>query len=131
MQMKNAPDPVEAAAKIVVRSSNLQISDELRSNIVDRTSRLISPSSQVDRVTIDLLQDSSSDVDHRYIAKAQIEFGGPALFMSVAAQDVARAVDYLIEKIDFRMRRQRAPELARSRERIPTTTEVPRPVDEF
>lgn len=128
--MKDVTHPTDVAARITVQTANFTLSDDLRSNLTDRVARVANVEPQIERVGIELSRDEASDNDHRYIARAQIDFGGPAMFTTVAARDASLAVEFLIAKLEQRLRRQRVP-TAHARASIPATTETPKPVDQF
>lgn len=128
--MKDVIHPTDVAARITVRTANFTISDDLRLSLTDRVARVASAEPQIERIGIELSREEGSDENHRFVAKAQIDFGGPAMFTTVAARDASLAVEFLIAKLEQRLRRQRVP-TAKARATMPTATEVPKPIDQF
>ena len=111
-------------------SANFTFSDDLRSSMTDRVARVAQAEPQIERVGIELSRDDNSDENHRFVAKAQIDFGGPAMFTTVAARDPSLAVEFLIAKLEQRLRRQRVP-TAQARAATPSTSESSKPADKF
>ena len=128
--MKDVSHPTDVAARITIRTANFSLSDDLRTSITDRVARVAHVEPQIERIGIELSRDDNSDEHHRFVAKAQIDFGGPAMFTTVTAGDASLAVEFLIAKLEQRLRRQRVP-TAKARAATPPTSETPKPVDQF
>jgi ribosomal subunit interface protein len=105
------PTTPSADTQVVLRSRNLEVTEELRSRATDRAARLLSGNPQIHQIVITLEHESGTPADC-VMAKAEVMFGGPALLTSVTAGDAVRALDYLLEKVEHQMRRQRAPRQA-------------------
>jgi ribosome hibernation promoting factor len=99
--------PAETDTKVVVHGIRLELTDELRNAATEKASRLLAAQPRIHRIMVQLEHNADADVDSVFIAKGQVEFGGPALFTSVMAADPWHALDYLIDKLDHQLRRQR------------------------
>ena len=95
--------------KIVVVSSDRDLLARFRTSTIEKASRLLPYNRQVDRILIDLERNQNSDTGEEFVAKGQIEFGGPALLASVMSHDPTKAVEYLIEQLERLLRRRCAP----------------------
>jgi ribosome-associated translation inhibitor RaiA len=108
MQQSTTP---AADTQVVLRSRNIDLGSDLRSRATDRAARLLSANPHIHQIAITLERATESG-GAGVMAKAEVMFGGPALLTSVTADDAARALDYLLEKVEHQMRRQRAPRQA-------------------
>ena len=128
--MQDVTHPTDVAARITVQTANFTLSEDLRSSMTDRVARVAQAEPQIERVGIELSREDNSDENHRFVARAQIDFGGPAMFTTVAARDASLAVEFLIAKLEQRLRRQRVP-TAKARVTMPSMSEPSKPVDQL
>lgn len=98
--------PTLLAEKLVFRDLNSGLSPESRLAAFERISRFAEHHHPLGRLLIELEQDPATAADHRFTAKGQLEFDGPALFSSVASDDPIRSLDFLLEKFDRQLRRR-------------------------
>lgn len=86
--------------KIIVRGIHVTLTPTLSAMMEEKAERLLRHNSHIIRVRLDLEFDQSKDVNHRFIAKGQIEIDGPNLVASAESEDGYKSVDQLIDKLD-------------------------------
>lgn len=96
-----------AADKVEFRC-NAPLSDAERSAAMEKITRFAQAYSEIVRIYVDVERDADSDRPS-FIAKGQIEIGGPGVLASVADQSALRSVEYLVENFDRQLRRRKPP----------------------
>jgi putative sigma-54 modulation protein len=104
--MQNNETPSSAADRLLVRGIHLELTDALRTAVAEKTLRLFRHEEHIIRLRIDLESDKTQDIDHRFVAKAQIEIRGPDLIASVASDDAYKSIDLLVDKLDGLLRKR-------------------------
>ena len=94
------------ADRIEVLGSGHSVPDPLRAAAIEQASRLFAHNPRIDRIRIEFDSDPLRDPADRFVAKGQIEFGGPALLASVATDDPAKSLQHLIARFDQQLRRR-------------------------
>jgi len=72
---------------------------------------------------VDVEKDADADF-FSYIAKGQIEMEGPNVLASVADENAARSVEFLLENFDRQLRRRNLPRV-RAMHRAPRSAQTP------
>jgi putative sigma-54 modulation protein len=104
--MPNNSVPTPAADRLIVRGIHLDLTDALRTAVTEKSARLFRHEEHIIRLRIDLEHDKTQDVNHRFLAKAQIEIRGPDLIASVASEDAYKSIDLLVDKLDGLLRKR-------------------------
>lgn len=94
------------ASKVIVCGTHPTLTDEWRAAAIERASRLLRLNVEIACIRVEVEHDESRDADHQFVAKGQVELGGPALLTSVATNDPMKSIDYLIDKLDHQLRRR-------------------------
>ncbi|HTO03801.1 MAG TPA: hypothetical protein VL069_08875 [Opitutus sp.] len=97
------------------------MSEAERSAAIERINRFAQGNPDIVRVCVDLECDAAS-AQPSYIAKGQIEIGGPGILASVADHNALKSVEYLVENFDRQLRRRKHPRI-RTSLRAPLTAE--------
>ncbi len=104
--MTNNHVPSSAADRLIVRGIHLELTDALRTAVAEKTARLFRHDDHIIRLRVDLECDKTQDVNHRFLAKAQIEIRGPDLIASVASDDAYKCIDLVVDKLDGLLRKR-------------------------
>jgi putative sigma-54 modulation protein len=104
--MPNNPVPTTAADRLIVRGIHLELTDALRTAAAEKTARLFRHEDHIIRLRIDIEHDKTQDVNHRFLAKGQIEIRGPDLIASVSSEDAYKCIDLLVDKLDGLLRKR-------------------------
>jgi putative sigma-54 modulation protein len=104
--MSHNPAPSSAADRLIVRGIHLDLTDALRNAVAEKAARLFRHEEHIVRLRVDIECDKTQDVNHRFIAKAQIEIRGPDLIASVASDDAYKCIDLLVDKLDGLLRKR-------------------------
>ena len=107
--MDHPASPTFLAESIVFRDINVGLTAEARVLAFERIARLVQSEPDVQRIKIDILRDDkAASEDDRFVAKGELELGGPGLLASVASPDANRSLDYLLETFQAQLRRRRS-----------------------
>jgi putative sigma-54 modulation protein len=104
--MPNNPVPPSAADRLIVRGIHLELTDALRAAAAEKTARLFRHEEHIIRLRIDVECDKTQDINHRFVAKGQIEIRGPDLIASVSSEDAYKCIDLLVDKLDGLLRKR-------------------------
>ena len=106
-------DTVTFAAHKVEFRCNSPLSESERSLAVEKITRFAQAYPEIGRMHVDVECDTDADRPS-FIAKGQIEIGGPAILASVADHSALKSVEYLVENFDRQLRRRKHPRLRAS-----------------
>ncbi len=101
--------PTAAETNVALRSINLELNEDLRRTVTEKAVRLFAHSDRIRHIDLTVERVPTQDPAAAVIAKGEVTFDGPALLTSVTAHDASQALDYLLEKLEHHLRRQRAP----------------------
>jgi len=93
---------------------NAELSEAERNATVEKFTRLAQSYPEIIRMYIDVECDASSDHPATFVAKGQIEMGGPGLLASVTDANACKAVEFLLENFDRQLRRRKLPQVRTS-----------------
>jgi len=101
---------------------NAELSEADRTSTIERMTRLAQAYPEIVRMYVDVERDA--DVDFfSYVAKGQIEMDGPNVLASVADENAARSVEFLLENFDRQLRRRNLPRV-RAMHRAPRSAQT-------
>ena len=107
--MDHPVSPTFLAENIVFRDINVGLPAEARVLAFEKIARTVQSGPDVQRIKIDILRDEkAASEDDRFVAKGELELGGPGLLASVASPDAMRSLDYLLETFQAQLRRRRS-----------------------
>ena len=102
-----------AADKVEFRC-NAQLSEADRSTAMEKMTRFAKSHPEIARMYVDVECDAESAEPSSFIAKGQVEIGGPGLLASVADRSALKSVEYLVENFDRQLRRRKLPRVRTS-----------------
>ncbi len=86
---------------------NSELTEAERTSAVEKFTRLAQEYSEIVRIYIDVeREEAHSDNPASFVAKGQIEVGGPDLLASVANGDALKCIEFLLENFDRQLRRR-------------------------
>lgn len=94
---------------IVFRDVNVGFAPEARLAAFERIARLLQYDDDIVRIRIDMTQDSHAAAEDRFVARGELDLGGPTLLATVSNSDPLRALDFLLERCESQLLRRRAP----------------------
>jgi putative sigma-54 modulation protein len=103
---------------------NAPLSEADRSTAMEKIARFARSHPEIVRMSVDVECDAESDQPSSFVAKGQVEIGGPGLLASVADHSALKCVEYLVENFDRQLRRRKP---ARVRSFLPPPR-APQPV---
>ena len=91
---------------LIVSGIHLELTPSLKTFVQEKAERLFRHEERIVRVRIELESDAKQAVSTRFVAKGHIEIHGPDMNASVASDEMHKAVDMLIDKLDRMLRRR-------------------------
>jgi putative sigma-54 modulation protein len=91
---------------LIVSGIHLELTPSLKTFVQEKAERLFRHEERIVRVRIELESDAKQAVATRFVAKGHIEIHGPDMNVSVASDEMHKAVDMLIDKLDRMLRRR-------------------------
>ena len=87
---------------------NAELSETDRTSTIERMTRLAQAYPEIRRMYVDVERDADADF-FSFIAKGEIQMQGPSILASVADENAARSVEFLLENFDRQLRRRNLP----------------------
>lgn len=78
----------------------------MKAAINEKAARLLRHEPRIDRIRIDVELDKTKTSKDHFIAKGQIEIGGPDIVASVDSDDAYKSIDLLVDKLDGLLRKR-------------------------
>jgi putative sigma-54 modulation protein len=91
---------------IIITGIHMELTDALKNIAREKISKLIRHEDRIDRIKLDLAYDPHKSHTDPFVAKAQVQLGGPDLNCSVASDDLHKSLDMLVDKLDRMIRRR-------------------------
>ncbi|HEY9250003.1 MAG TPA: ribosome-associated translation inhibitor RaiA [Rariglobus sp.] len=98
--------PEVIGAKVILRGIHLDLSDSMKAVFNEKAARLLRHEPRIDRIRIDIELDKTKTAKDHFIAKGQIEIGGPDIVASTDSDDAYKSVDLLADKLDGLLRKR-------------------------
>lgn len=98
--------PEVIGAKLILRGIHINLTESMKAAVHEKVARLLRHEPRIDRIRIDVDHDKTKGSKPHFIAKGQIEIGGPDLVASVDSDDAYKSVDLLMDKLDGLLRKR-------------------------
>jgi putative sigma-54 modulation protein len=92
--------------EVIVSGIHLELTPALKQYVVEKTERLFRHEEHIVRIKVELECDRKHDRAHKFVAKAHVEIRGPNINSTVDSDEMYKAVDLLVDKIDQALRRR-------------------------
>lgn len=96
----------ENTKDIIISGNNMDLTEALKSTVVDKVSKLFEHEGQIIRMRVELGVEQAAHNEKCFAAKGHIEIRGKDLFANVKDADLYRAIDSLVTKMDRMLRRR-------------------------
>lgn len=100
--MNNTNNPHE----VIVAGIHLDLTPSLKTYVHEKMERLFRHESHIVRIRVDLECDRQHDVQHKFIAKGQIEIRGPNIVCTAESEEMHKSIDLLVDKLDQVVRKR-------------------------
>ena len=91
---------------LILSGLHLNLTDSLKSIVSEKMEKIFKHEERIIRARIELEHDSkSSSHENEYVAKGHLELKGKTITISVLSENIYKAVDDLVEKLDRGLRR--------------------------
>lgn len=94
----------DSDAKITMQGIHFELTEAMRSMILDKFSVLLRHNERIIRVNVRVQSDQQLGNQHHYTATGEIEIGGPNLVARVGGTDAYALFDELVEKLNRLLR---------------------------
>ena len=92
---------------LILSGLHLNLTDSLKSIVSEKMEKIFKHEERIIRARIELEHDSkSSSHENEYVAKGHLELKGKTITISVLSENIYKAVDDLVEKLDRGLRRR-------------------------
>ena len=92
---------------LILSGLHLNLTDSLKSIVYEKMEKIFKHEDRIIRARIELEHDSkSSSHDDEFVAKGHLELKGKTITVSVLSENIYKAVDELVEKLDRGLRRR-------------------------
>ena len=92
---------------LILSGLHLNLTDSLKSIVSEKMEKIFKHEERIIRARIELEHDSkSSSHEDEYVAKGHLELKGKTITVSVLSENIYKAVDDLVEKLDRGLRRR-------------------------
>ncbi|HSY54251.1 MAG TPA: ribosome-associated translation inhibitor RaiA [Opitutaceae bacterium] len=91
---------------IIVSGIRLELTPSLKTFVNEKAERLFRHQERIVRIRVELESDAKQAVGNRFAAKGHIQIHGPDMNARVEAEEMHKAVDLLIDKLDGMLRRR-------------------------
>ena len=92
---------------LILSGLHLNLTDSLKGIVYEKMEKIFKHEERIIRARIELEHDSkSSSHEAEYVAKGHLELKGKTITISVLSENIYKAVDDLVEKLDRGLRRR-------------------------
>jgi len=91
---------------IIITGHHLDLTDALKSKVIEKASKLFEHEEKIIRLRIELRADQTSHNQKEFSAKGLIEIRGKDLVVTETNEDLYRALDLMVNKLDRMLRRR-------------------------
>ena len=92
---------------LILSGLHLNLTDSLKSIVSEKMEKIFKHEERIIRARIELEHDSkSSSHEDEYVAKGHLELKGKTITVSVLSENIYKAVDDMVEKLDRGLRRR-------------------------
>jgi len=92
---------------LILSGLHLNLTDSLKGIVFEKMEKIYKHEERIIRARIELVHDSkSSSHEKEYVAKGHLELKGKTITISVLSENIYKAVDELVEKLDRGLRRR-------------------------
>ena len=108
---------------MILSGNNLTLTDAIRSAVNEKIDRLFTHESHIIRIRVELGFSQNASKEDEFFAKGYIEIKGPPLIAAAEADDLYKAIDEMVDKLDRMLRRRSR--LRRVKRKVPHSVEIP------
>ncbi|MDR0756072.1 MAG: ribosome-associated translation inhibitor RaiA [Puniceicoccales bacterium] len=91
---------------IIITGVHLTLTDAMKNIVTEKVSKLFKHEPSIVRVRVELVQDTSKKDQGEFMAKGHIQIQGPDLVVAVYSENLYKAIDALVEKLQRKIRRR-------------------------
>ncbi len=91
---------------IIISGVHMELTDAIKSIVYEKMSKLFKHEAEIVRLRVELVRDARKVNMEEFTAKGQIEIHGPNMIVSITADNLYKAVDELVDKLDRKLRRR-------------------------
>lgn len=91
---------------IIISGHNMELTAALKSTVVDKFSRLFEHEPHIIRIRVELDAVQKAHNQPEFAAKGHIEIRGAPLIVSESGEDLYKAIDDVVDKLDRKIRRR-------------------------
>jgi putative sigma-54 modulation protein len=112
-----SPEPIR------ITGLNLELTEALKSHVNGKLSKVLKHNDRIIRINVELAYHPSHKHVNEFVAKAQVEVGGPIIVVSIESDDLYKSIDALTEKLTRQVRRRHR--LVKEKRNHPHDVDIP------
>ena len=91
---------------VIITGVHLTLTDAIKNVVNEKVAKLFKHEPSIVRVRVELVQDTERKDHGEFLAKGHIQIQGPDLVVAAHAENLYKAIDFLIEKLQRKLRRR-------------------------
>ena len=91
---------------IIITGVHLTLTDAIKNVVNEKLSKLFKHEPTILRIRVELIEDVNKKDLGEFTAKGHIEIQGPSLVVAVSSENMYKAIDILVEKLQRKIRRR-------------------------
>ena len=91
---------------IIISGVHLSLTDAIKNVVNEKMSRLFKHEPSIMRIRVELAQEVHKKDQGEFMAKGYVEIQGPALVVAVYSENLYKAIDGLLERLQRKIRRR-------------------------
>ena len=108
---------------IRITGLNLELTEAIKAHVTGKLSKVLKHNERIIRINVELEYRPSHKHQKEFIAKAQVEVGGPNIIVSIESDDLYKSIDALTEKLTRQVRRRHR--LVKEKRNHPHDVDIP------
>lgn len=92
--------------EIIISGQNLELTDALKMNVVNKMNKLFTHDDRIIRLRIELAYKPNKHHSNEFSARGHVEIQGPDMIVSAESDDMYKSIDELLEKLVRKVRRR-------------------------
>ena len=102
--------------EILITGVHMDLTQAIRDIVHEKLEKLFRHDHNIVRLRVELIHDHAGDKHQEFVAKGIVSIQGPDIILSVAASDLYKSVDELVDKLSRQLSRRSDMERSRRKE---------------
>lgn len=108
---------------VIISGVHIDLTDALKNIVHEKVEKLFEHEERIIRLRVELGHDQTTDHQHEFTAKGQIEIGGNDPIATAASDNLYKSIDQMVDKLDRMLRRRSR--LQKVKRKQPRAVDIP------